>query len=77
MEKFEEMNNKHFSTRNLNKKITDIISKNKFTINNNNSDVKKELQFFKNEILKDMRNLEAKQAEKLINFKEEQTKVIN
>ena len=42
-----------------------------------NPTFQKELIFFKNEILKDMRNLEAKQAEKLLNFKEEQTKLTN
>ena len=77
MENFEKVNDNHFFNRNLNKKITDIISKNKFSINNNNFDVQKELLFFKNEILKDMRNLEAKQTEKLLNFKEEQTKLTN
>ena len=76
MEKTEEINSDDLSTQNLNKKITDIISKNKFNITNN-YDLQKELLFFKNDILKDMRNLEAKQAEKLINFKEEQTKIFN
>ena len=76
MEKTEEINSDDLSTQNLKKKITDIISKNKFNITNN-YDLQKELLFFKNDILKDMRNLEAKQAEKLINFKEEQTKIFN
>ena len=76
MEKIEEISNGHFSTQSFNKKISDIKSKNKFNITNN-YDIQKELLFFKNDILKDMRSLEAKQAEKLINFKEEQTKIIN
>ena len=76
MDNLDEINHKHFSSRSLNKKITDIISKNKINITNN-YDLQKELLFFKNDILKDIRDLEAKQTEKLFNYKEEQTKIIN
>ena len=71
MEKTDEIQNENFSSRSLNKKITDIISKNRFNLNNS-YDIQKELLFFKNEILKDMRNLESKQTEKLIDYREKQ-----
>ena len=76
MEKTDEIQNENFSSRSLNKKITDIISKNRFNLNNN-YDIQKELLFFKNEILKDMRNLESKQTEKLIDYREKQIKLLN
>ena len=76
MEKIEEIQNENFSSRSLNKKITDIISKNRFNLNNS-YDIQKELLFFKNEILKDMRNLESKQTEKLIDYREKQIKLLN
>ena len=58
------------------RKITDIITKNRFNLNNS-LDFQKDLLFFKNDILKDMHNLEVKQNEKLVNYNEDQIKILN
>ena len=76
MKEIEEINNNYFSNQKIKEKISDIINKNKISINNN-YDLQKDLLFFKNDILRDMRNLEAKQTEKLLNYREEQSKVLN
>ena len=74
MENSNEINTDIFSSRNLNKRMTDIIPINKYSLNS--YDFQKELLFFKNEILKDIHDIETKQNEKLINYIEEQTKTI-
>ena len=74
MENSNEINIDKYSSRNLNKRMTDIIPINKYSLNS--YDFQKELLFFKNEILKDIHDIETKQNEKLINYIEEQTKTI-
>ena len=75
MENSNEINTDKNKLRNLNKRKTDINPINKFTFNS--YEFQKELIFFKNEILKDIHDFETKQDEKLVNYIEEQTKIIN
>ena len=75
MEKSDEINIDKNISRNPNKRKTDIIPINKFTFNS--YDFQKDLLFFKNEILKDIHDLEAKNNEKFNNFNEEQNLIIN
>ena len=75
LEKSNEINTDKNSLYNLTNRKIDIFPNTKYTLNN--YDFKKELLFFKNEILKDMHNIEAKQTEKLINYTEEQNKIMN
>ena len=75
MENSNEINTDKNQTRSLNKRKTDINPINKFTFNS--YEFQKELIFFKNEILKDIHDFETKQDEKLVNYMEEQTKIIN
>ena len=75
MENSNEINTDKNKLRNLNKRKTDINPINKFTFNS--YEFQKELIFFKNEILKDIHDFEVKQDEKLVNYIEEQTKIIN
>ena len=75
MENSNEINTDKNQSRSLNKRKTDINPINKFTFNS--YEFQKELIFFKNEILKDIHDFETKQDEKLVNYIEEQTKIIN
>ena len=76
MELSNELNKENYPSRNINKKIEDIISKNKFNLTNNN-DIQKDLLFFKNDILRDLRNMESKQNEKILNHNEVHLKILN
>ena len=69
-------NNENYSSRNIKKRITDVISKNKFNLTNN-YDLKNDLLFFKNDLLKDFRNMESKLNEKILNSNEEHLKILN
>ena len=75
MENSNEINTDKNQSRSLNKRKTDINPINKFTFNS--YEFQKELIFFKNEILKDIHDFETKQDEKLVNYIQEQTKIIN
>jgi len=70
-------NKEKISTKSIKKRISEIINQNKFNINSNNYDYQKQLLFFKNDILRDIRNFESKQAEQIFSLKEEQTQKIN
>ena len=76
MEISNEINKEKNTERIQIRKITDIITKNRFNLNNS-LDFQKDLLFFKNDILKDMHNLEVKQNEKLVNYNEDQIKILN
>jgi len=74
MDNINEINIDKNPSRNLNKRKTEIFSINKYSFNS--YDFQKELLFFKNEILKDIHDSEAKYNEKFINFTEEQNEII-
>ena len=76
MELSNELNKENYSSQNINKRITDIISKNKFSLTNN-KDLQKDLLFFKNDILRDLRTMESKQNEKILNYNEAHLKILN
>ena len=74
MDNINEINIDKNPSRNLNKRKTEVFSINKYSFNS--YDFQKELLFFKNEILKDIHDSEAKYNEKFINFTEEQNEII-